>query len=163
MPAFIGLGGTIVGSAIVLTSQFLLERKRQEFEKQKQEYERQKEIKKKKAEKLEELVATLYEHKEWLQIREGISLWRSEEKLPVTPFSKLEAIANVYFPELETQLKALVEATSNYETWVFKASKLAKTTGNVVTKEMLDAYAPYSSAFISLLNETKDYAKREFQ
>jgi membrane protein YqaA with SNARE-associated domain len=58
-PAMLSLIGTLSGSAIGFAvgfvGQWFLEGRRQKFEKQKQEAERQKEIKRKKAEKLEEL------------------------------------------------------------------------------------------------------------
>jgi hypothetical protein len=128
VPALIGLGGTVVGSAIVFTSQWLLERKKQEADK-----------KKKKAEKLEELVTILFEYEDWIHTTDINRL---------DPGAKLQAIQKVYFPEfanLTIQLQARI-----IEYHVIQDKKEER---NDKAIEALNAY----------LTEIENYAKREFQ
>ena len=83
--------------------------------------ERRKEVaekKKKRAEKFEELVTALYEHKHWLDTMENIRVFGSEEKPPVSPFARVQAISNVYFSEFETQVEELKKLASEYEAWM---------------------------------------------
>ena len=63
--------------------------------------------------------------------------------MAITPLAGIEAISNVYFPEFESQLKAFIEVSSNYELWILNTSKSVKEAGRVVAKELLDACAPY--------------------
>jgi hypothetical protein len=150
MPALIGLGGTILGSAIVLTSQWLLEGRKQETEKRK-----------KKAEKLEELVSAIHEHKYWaLSVLDTLPLLPSEEviaKLPPSPIGKVEAIANVYFPEFRKLVFTL-----NFTSYEYQQSKI----DFLIEKSEDDRQilrATYYGHFNVLLDEIRDYAKREFQ
>jgi hypothetical protein len=90
MPALIGLSGTIIGSAIVLSTQLVLEGRKQVAEKRK-----------KKAEKLEELVAALHEYVDWITQRKAEV---------ISPLATLQAITCVYFPEFEKQIADLGHA-----------------------------------------------------
>jgi hypothetical protein len=141
MPAVIGLGGTIVGSAIVLTSQWLLERRKQETEK-----------KNKKAEKLEELVAALHDHFYWLKSGEEIKYNDPH------PWAKIEAIQYVYFPEFSDLSKALWDAETSYI-----RSKKERIPGEEFDEIVKRNWLKYSVCFNSYVENIENYAKREFQ
>ena len=146
MPALIGLGGTIIGSAIVLTSQFLLESKKQAAEK-----------KKMKAEKLQELVSALYEHKHWtLSTLDTLPVSPSKEvvaTLPPSPIGRVAAIANIHFSEFDKMIREL--------DWTSLEYKESKTSSAVYDRTTI--VPTYYYHFNVLLDELKDYAKRTFQ
>jgi hypothetical protein len=109
MPAPIGLGGTIVGSSIVLTNQLLLESKKQQAEK-----------KKKKTEKLEELMSRLYQHID-ISLRDPIS-HGGTPKEPVLLNAKTDAILTIYFTEYLRLFKNMAcKKISTEEDWCFYA------------------------------------------
>jgi hypothetical protein len=161
-PAILGLIGTLSGTAIGFAGgfvgQWLLEGKKQKAEK-----------KKKKAEKLEELVTAIYEHSHSLRdVYERIVVKNTHSEI-VTPFSKIEAIKQVYFPELEEPIHNLRAAWVGYENFlhdhapVLRQLDLSKTDHVTVKNERYEARDEYFNCFNAALNEIRDYAKREFQ
>lgn len=126
--------------AISLITQLALERKKQAAEK------------KKKAEKLEELVSALYEHNVWV-LRHAVSnQTNSNDKYEQIPFTKLSAIQKVYFPEFEAHFSNLDVATAR---WIWP--KIAG-----LTVEPSDEAANlYNKCFNEVVHEIQAYAKRE--
>ena len=122
------------------------------------------EEKKKLAEKFEELIAALYEHKHWLDMMEQIWVLGTDEKRSMSPFARVHAISRVYFPEFESQIAALEVVARKYEMWMFHAAKNRLINDGAPSLEGLEeAYRPYAEKFRTLLNELGEFAKREFQ
>jgi leucyl aminopeptidase (aminopeptidase T) len=160
--ATIGLVGTAIGIGGTLLVQLRIEREKQKFEREKLEHERQKELKRKKAEKLEELVIALEE----FHYRIHYDL---DEK-DTDPSNKVEAIQRVYFPEFSDFTKKLGEMYTRYE--LMKNERLvravAKGSGKNLTRDQLDeslkkSYDLVVDAFNAYQDEIERYAKREFQ
>jgi hypothetical protein len=126
MPALIGLGGTAIGAVLgfsgSLITQLFLEKRKQEFEKHKQEYERQKEIKRKKAEKLEELVTLLYDHDYELRPKEIDLLMKNKNQMIFNHgvYSKADAIVHLYFPELRECLNDLTKRAGDLDVYLIR-------------------------------------------
>jgi hypothetical protein len=148
VPALIGLGGTIIGSAIVLSSQWLLERKKQEAEK-----------KRKKAEKLEELASALYAYEYWINdlvaklAKNRNDIGKAYDNMKPCPFSKLQAISNVYFQEFRDEVQKIDDASEDYTASIAIPD-------NFKNK---DTHNPYQNSVERLISAIEDYAKREFQ
>jgi hypothetical protein len=110
--ALIAFAGTLIAASIGfiggLITQVVLERRKQQAEK-----------KKKKAEKLEELVASLYEHRDWLWSIKSIKLKRTQEGM-YNSLPKIEAIARVYFPQLEEDIENLSGASDRCEDSIYE-------------------------------------------
>jgi hypothetical protein len=119
--------------------------------------------KKRRAEKFEELVTALCEHKYWLETMEQIWVFGRDEKPSIPPFARVHAISRAYFPEFETQIAALERASIEYEKWMFRAAaKRADAEGVPATEGLQEAFGPYLEKFRSLLNELGEFAKTEF-
>src|ERR1700730_3149673 len=80
-PAVFGLVGTAVGSLTVMLSQWRLELLKQNAEN-----------KKRRSEKLQELVAALHELHFWIETLRRSALGESEERPPVPPHAKIRPI-----------------------------------------------------------------------
>jgi hypothetical protein len=143
MPAIIGLVGTSIGVILGLggglTTQLLLEHLRQRSEK-----------KKKKAEKLEELVAVMHEYQHWLS---KLRPYAADET--ADPVARIIAIGRVYFPEFEKSIWRVTVNGANY--------KVRKLDTGVEQKEKDSAFQEYLAAHLDLLKAIDVFAKREFQ
>jgi hypothetical protein len=164
-----GLLGTAIGIAGTLLVQLRIEREKQQFEKQKQEYERQKEIRQKKAEKLEELVLTLYEHNHYLEIMRRVYFGLRDGPLPVSPFSKIQAITDVYFHEFDKLVEELNDVVIKFSDIIEDKKQHA----DIRSSSLRDpdspqnaytiAYQSYRDHVGGLLTAISLYSKREFQ
>jgi len=118
---------------------------------------------KKRAEKFEELVAAVYEHRHWLEVAQHIRVFGKEENLPLSPATKLHAISTVYFPELEQSIERLLSEARDCEAWMLKAG-LKRMKGDPSYADGLDdAYRPYLSQVDRLLKYLREKAGREFR
>src|SRR5262249_4878193 len=65
------------------------------------------ERKRRRAEKFEELIATLYEHAHWLKEMAKVQAFGAEGRNVLSPMAKVQAISSVYFQEFEEQIRQL--------------------------------------------------------
>lgn len=122
------------------------------------------EKKKRRAEKFEELVTAVYEFDHWLDRKESISAFGIEEKLEVSPFAKVEAIAGVYFPQFVKTVSELQLTIRTYEVWISEAAqkRIAGDTQHV-SDGLLDVYNPYMKKREELLDGLRAFAVSHFQ
>ena len=143
----------IVGITAGVVGPWFLEARKKETER-----------KNKRAEKFEELVAALFEHKHWLDVMEQIWVFGEPEKRTVSPFAKVHAISRVYFPLFEARIKELDALALAYQTWMYDAAKKRIANKGMPSIDGLEeVYNPYATKLVSLLNELGEFAKREFQ
>lgn len=122
------------------------------------------ERKKRRAEKFEELVAAIYEHDHWLDTKRDVVMYGHEAEVGVSPLAKVEAISAVYFPRFNGSVAALAQRTRDFEVWMSKAAlKRLRQQLDKINDGLSEAYAPYSQAQAVLINELKEFARREFQ
>lgn len=118
---------------------------------------------KKRAEKLEELIGYIYAHDHWLSRMRSIRAFGAQDTEDPTPLPKASAIAAIYFPQFATALSELSLATSNYEVWMFEAAQ-KRLRGNI--QKLSDghpaAYEPYMRKREDVLNTLREFAKSEF-
>lgn len=146
------LFAVVVGGLLTLSGTWLIEGRREKAER-----------KKRRAEKLEELVAAVYEHKHWLDLVENIRVFGGTDAKPMSPFAKVEAIATVHFPQFLPKLTQLESAAHDYELWMLDAASKRLTTGKPDTNGHKEAYAGYATKRGEALKEMREYARREFQ
>jgi len=143
--------GGVIGLAGGWIGPWLLERRKEAVEKRKR-----------RAEKFEELVSALYEHKHWLDMLERHWVYGFEEKLTVTPFGKVVAISRVYFPKFDVQILELEKAAIEYEKWMYAAAD-ARVNCKPSIDGLLEIYAPYAQRFRVLIDELGTFAQGEFK
>jgi hypothetical protein len=157
-PAVLGLIGTLSGTAIgfaggLLTQLIMDSRKRASDRRNKRE------------EQLVALVSAVYEHNHWLHTNYRLMARGDHDKLLVTPFSKIEAIKQVYFPQFAPLVTKLGAATHEYEKWlILKADAIG--TINLpepLSRERSVLFGNYILCSGALLDEIAKYAKCEFQ
>jgi hypothetical protein len=145
----LALGGTVAG-AIATTIRDAAQ----------QRHER----KKRRADKFEELVAAVYEFDHWLDSMRGHGGPKT-----VSPFSKVQSIAAVYFPQFSELISELNGASRQYRIWIVEA--WAKGVPELPTTEFiterLDRYdelhEPYAQKRDALLAALAKFAREEFQ
>jgi hypothetical protein len=115
-------------------------------ESRKQKYERQK----KRSEKLEELVATVYEFDRLIsKLLQGRKI-REVGLVAMAPIAKIEAIAVTYFPDFEGRVLELESAANRLEAAISVAGQ----------KRTDKAYDAYCDARNALLRELKEFAAK---
>jgi hypothetical protein len=151
--ALIALGGTIIGFAGGFVGQWLLEGRKHEAEK-----------KRKRAEKLEELVITIYDHREWMN---EIAVNYNKESHPNSPFAKIEAIKQVYFSQFDILVRKMAMTSNNYYISIKKNNAMRQQSDSSIPAhaidELTEAKESYYKSLGSLLDEIRKYSKREFQ
>ena len=147
--AIFALLGTIVGGVIAMVGNWALETRKQEAEQRK-----------KREEKLVDLVAALYEHKHWLGLVQNNRMFEGKENAGISPFVKAEAIATVYFPEFLSGLAELDIVSQSYELWMFAAARNQRATGSIDNDGLDAVYKPYIQKLTDILREIKGYAAR---
>jgi hypothetical protein len=156
MPALIGLGGTFLGAIITLggtlITQFISDPR-----KQAQERRRRRE------DKLEELVSTLHEYDDWIRQVENIRVFGPNEPIPISPFGRVQAVTRVFFPELVPHIRKLFISVRQYENLMIEKWKQRLATGKPNNDGLLDVYNPYIDNFNSALTEITKYSERQFQ
>jgi hypothetical protein len=153
--ALIALGGTIIGFAGGFVGQWLLEGRKQQVEKTR-----------KRAEKLEELVITIYDHREWMN---GIATNHKKETHPNSPFAKIEAIKQVYFSQFDILVRKMAVTSNSYYNLIKKNSAVLQQLDPsipahaTIIDEISEAKDSYYKSLGILLDEIRKYSKREFQ
>jgi hypothetical protein len=93
-----------LGGAIGLAASWLIENIKEKNER-----------KKKRAEKLEELVAAVYEFDHYLDRYKNITTYGDPGEEGLSPMSKMEAIATVYFPEFLEKISEVRVTALRYQ------------------------------------------------
>jgi hypothetical protein len=153
--ALIALGGTIIGFAGGFVGQWLSEGRKQQVEKRR-----------KRAEKLEELVITIYDHREWMN---EIAVNCTESSHPNSPFAKIEAIKQVYFAQFDILVRKMAATSNAYYSLIKRHGAVLQQLNPSnpahvkIIDEVGEAKESYYKSLGFLLEEIKRYSKREFQ
>jgi hypothetical protein len=117
---------------------------------------------KKRDEKLEELVSAVYEFDHWLDQYGSINAYGNPGEIGVSPLSKLEAIAAVYFPDFLEKIFNVRMAASDYKVAITRSGE-KRLTGKTteINVGLMDAYKPYALERDALLDELKKFAARQ--
>jgi hypothetical protein len=124
---------------------------------------RRAEKKKKRAEKFEELVAAVYEHDHWIDNLRRIYVINFEGEIRVSPFAKIHAIADIYFPQFEKAIVELGTAAKEYRMWMYEVAQNKPETKTELYAEHQKVVMPYMQKQDALLAELRTLARREFQ
>ena len=120
-------------------------------------------VRKKRAEKLEEMIGYIYAHDHWLNVLRNIRVFGEEDNRELKPLPKAMAISAIYFPELSDEFAALDLTCSQYEVWMLAGAK-KRLDGNIqgLTDGNEEAYRPYMQKREDLLSKLKVFAASEF-
>ena len=118
--------------------------------------------KQKRAEKFEELVGAVYEYDHWIDTVRGIRVAGLDGEITMSPFAKIRAISDTYFPEFEKAVEELRAAGHTYGMWMLEVVQ------NRPQKEALLArhetiVGPHVDKRDALLAELRSFAGHEFQ
>ena len=109
----------------------------------------------------EELIALVYELDHWMDNLRVINVFGKDERKTISPFSKLNAIAAIHFPEFLPSIKKLDRAANEYSRWML-AKGQQRLAGNfdALGEGLEEAYEPYVSASRELLDEIQTFSQR---
>lgn len=120
--------------------------------------------KKKRAEKLEEMIGYIYAHEHWLDIVRNIRVYGAPDTQEQTPLPKANAIAAIYFPQFIPALAKLSVVSRQYELWMLEAAK-KRLAGNIngLNDGHQEAYQSYLDMREELLKLLRECAASEFR
>jgi hypothetical protein len=118
--------------------------------------------KRKRAEKFEEWVGAVYEYDHWIDTIRGIRVAGLDGEITMSPFAKIRAISDTYFPEFEKAIEELRATGHTYGMWMLEVVQ------NRPQKDALLArhetiVGPYVEKRDALLAELRSVARRLFQ
>ncbi len=148
----IALGPAALTACVALFAPFLLEKRKQEAER-----------KRKRADKLEEFIDVLYQHEHWLDEKKSVRVFGEKTVLGVTPLSKIQAIASIYFSQFKAGVENVAKHAQGYELWMLEAGKKRLSGEADYTAGFSGAYAPYHSSLSELLKSIREHAQKEFK
>ena len=148
----LGLGPAVLTAAVALLSPRLTEGRKQKAEKEKR-----------RAEKFEELVGALFEHKHWLDQYMSTKIFGDKIELGVSPMAKVVTISNIYFPNFKEQIAELDIVSSKFEISILEAGKKRLSNEENYTSGSLEAAPAYFEKHSALMKELTAYAQKEFQ
>ena len=115
------------------------------------------------AEKFEEILVALFDHKHWLSQMNSHRAFGGDKLESMSPAAKIRAISSLYFPEFKDMIIALDLAADQYELSMFEAGK-ERLQNRVPSEESLAAikaaYLPYAQAFHALVKALEIYGKQ---
>lgn len=148
----VALGPATLAAAVAIFSPILLEGRKQATE-----------TRKKRAEKLEELIRCLYEYDHWLDERKNERVFGSHNSARVTPLSQVQSIIYIYFPDLQERAAELYQQALVYEKWMIKVGGLRVQNNDINTDGFNEVYEPYLRIFRKLLSEITTVGQTEFR
>jgi hypothetical protein len=151
-PAITTLVGVIVGAAISPIINSWLAAKKEAADK-----------KRKREEKFEELVAAVYEHDHWMDTVRRIYVLKFESEIKVSPFAKIHAISDIYFPQFEKAVEELAAAAKEYRKWMYEVAQHKPENNEELHAGHQKVATPYMQKQDALLAELRTFARREFQ
>jgi hypothetical protein len=121
--------------------------------------------KRKRAEKLEELIAAVVEHFHWISAFRYFTISGQGSEPTLSPITKVQAITGTYFPEFDVLVQQLDSASNEYEKWILSIGQKRVRNERGYEKlvghdEVLKAYTEKQQAFLTALRR---FARREFQ
>jgi hypothetical protein len=110
------------------------------------------------------MVTVVFEHGHWLEGIRNHNVFGDEDKGLPSPFAKLQAISNTYFPQFNDKISELEDAEREYKIWIFGAGQ-KRLRGEIenLSKGGADAYKVYGAKRDELLRDLRDFGKEEFQ
>jgi hypothetical protein len=152
--AAVGLVGALVGAGISTGTTYLLAVRKEAADK-----------KRKRAEKLEELVGAVVEHFHWMAHMRYFYISGQGSQPTLSPITKIEAIVSTYFPEFTGLVRQFDSASNLYEMWIISIGR--KRARNEPGYETLvgqdEVVTNYTDKRAEFLAELKRFARREFQ
>lgn len=111
------------------------------------------------AAKLEELVAAIYDLHHWLSMECNRVVFGTPSDETPSPLGKVQGITALYFPEFADQVRALERGADKYEAWIFDRGQ-ARLRGEIdqLRDGNIEAYSDYSRVRIQLLHELQEAA-----
>lgn len=119
--------------------------------------------KRRQAEKFEELVGAVYEYDHWIDTTRRIRVAGYEGEITVSPFAKIHAISDTYFPQFTRAVEELRTAGDAYGTWMLAAQAKRALDGVGLYPGHETVMEPYMEKLDALLTELRIFAQREFQ
>jgi len=119
--------------------------------------------KKKRAEKLEEMIGYIYAHAHWLNVIKNVRVYGEQDNRDQSPLPMAQAIAAIYFPQFTQSIAELDVAADQYEIWMLEAAQ-RRLAGDVANLNQggLEAHRPYMTKRFEVLGTLREYAASEF-
>jgi hypothetical protein len=146
----LSVGPVTLTALVAFVGPMLLERRKQQAE-----------ARKRRAEKLEELIETLYQHDHWLESTRDKYTFGNDIKLDMAPLMLAQALVLLHFPSLKEKMDELFMAARRYEAWCIKAGRMRVAKEANFTDGFDDVYQPYLNALGKMVSTTAEFGRKE--
>jgi hypothetical protein len=126
-------------------------------------FQSRKETKKRRAEKFEELVSAVYEHDHWIDSLRRIYVVKLDGEIKVSPFAKIRAISDIYFPQFRKEIEELDTAAKAYRQWMYEVAQHAPENKAELLVGHQNAVGPYMERQNALHAALRAFSRREFR
>jgi hypothetical protein len=124
---------------------------------------RRSEERKRRADKFEELVASVYEFDHWLDRLKDRFVFGADVPETVSPFAKVQSTSSVYFPQFSTLANDLDEAATEYRRWMIGAGEKRLNKDPTHIGGFIEVYEPYKRRRNALLDALQKFARKHFK
>ena len=124
---------------------------------------RRSEERKRRADKFEELVASVYEFDHWLDRLKDRFVFGADVPETVSPFAKVQSNSSVYFPQFSILANDLDEAATDYRHWMIGAGEKRLNKDPTYLAGFIEAYEPYKRRRNALLDALQQFARKHFK
>ena len=106
----LALGPAAIAAGVAIVSPMFLESRRQEADR-----------KRRRGEKLEELVSAVYQAGEWLERARNMNVFGNELDDPTSPLGRIDTLTNVHFPQFNRLARVLDATARRHFIWTLEA------------------------------------------
>lgn len=119
------------------------------------------EARKRRTEKLEELIEVLYEHDHWLEIMRDKYTFGSDIRLGPAPIKLAQALVLLHFPSLKKKMADLYMAAQQYEKWIVGAGRKRMANEQNFTDGFDEIYLPYIKTLDEVVSDVVAIGRKE--
>ncbi len=112
--------------------------------------------------KFEELIAAIYEHERWMDLKLHYHAFREGEIPGVNPIGTIQALCSIYFPQFVVASARMNRDALAYALWMTKAGKKRLAKQPDAMDGFDDAYNLYSDSSNAFLTALRGYGQEQF-
>jgi hypothetical protein len=113
--------------------------------------------------KFEELVASVFELENWIDVSTALELALKKYEVKLSPVAKMYAISSMYFPQFIDRVLKIGTLANSVSQWVAQANLKMAQGDKSFLDDGIEGLKPLKAEMSLLLHDLLNYAAREFR